>query len=266
MRRPFVDVAVAVAVQAAGLLLPSAAQAGAGAGAGAYAALPGGEFSSVLKVDDSGSRVRVAPFKLMRLPVTNASFLAFVQKHPRWRSVTVASVFAETRYLSHWAGPLQLRPKALPQQPVVWVSWFAANAYCQAQGARLPTWAEWEFAAAAGEHRADARADRARRERILAWYSQPSKAALRTVGLQRPNVHGVRDLHGLVWEWTDDFSALLVSADNRDQGDPDRLKFCGASALSINDRSDYAVLMRVAMLSSLEGADATANLGFRCAR
>ena len=76
----------------------------------------------------------------------------------------------------------------------------------------------------------------------------------------------MRDLHGLVWEWTDDFSALLVSADNRTQGAPDRLEFCGAGALSVNDRDNYAVLMRVAMLSSLAGADATANLGFRCAR
>mgnify|MGYP002128730596 CR=1 FL=1 len=33
-----------------------------------------------------------------------------------------------------------LGPHALPQQPVVWVSWFAASAYCQAQGAHLPTW------------------------------------------------------------------------------------------------------------------------------
>jgi hypothetical protein len=34
----------------------------------------------------------------------------------------------------------------------------------------------------------------------------------------------------------------------------------------MDDRDNYAVLMRVAMLSSLEGRDATANLGFRCAR
>jgi formylglycine-generating enzyme required for sulfatase activity len=34
----------------------------------------------------------------------------------------------------------------------------------------------------------------------------------------------------------------------------------------MDDRENYAVLMRVAMLSSLEGADVTANLGFRCAR
>ena len=234
--------------------------------AATYAVLPGGEFISALKYEDSGSRVRVAPFKLMSLPVTNADFLAFVRAYPQWRREAVAGVFAESRYLSHWAGPLQLGPKALPQQPVVWVSWFAASAYCLAQGARLPTWSQWEYAAAADEKRRDARSDPAWRERILAWYSQPSKHALPNVGTQRPNVHGVHDLHGLVWEWTDDFSALLVSSDNRDQGDPDRLKFCGAGALSINDRDNYAVLMRVAMLSSLESADATANLGFRCAQ
>jgi sulfatase modifying factor 1 len=36
--------------------------------------------------------------------------------------------------------------------------------------------------------------------------------------------------------------------------------------LSMNDRENYAVLMRVAMLSSLEARDTTANLGFRCAK
>jgi formylglycine-generating enzyme len=231
-----------------------------------YVTLPGANFSSALKYEDSGSGVRVGRFALMSVPVTNADFLGFVRKHPQWRRDSVPSVFAESRYLSHWASATQLGSQALPQQPVVWVSWFAANAYCQAQGARLPTWSEWEYAAAADDRRLDARADPAWRERILTWYAQPSKHALPAVRSQPPNAYGVHDLHGLVWEWTDDFSALLVSSDNRDQGDPDRLKFCGAGALSINDRDNYAVLMRVAMLSSLQGLDATANLGFRCAR
>jgi len=34
----------------------------------------------------------------------------------------------------------------------------------------------------------------------------------------------------------------------------------------MDDRENYAVLMRVAMLSSLEAANTTRNLGFRCAR
>src|SRR3546814_765428 len=102
--------------------------------------------------------------------------------------------------------------------------------------------------------------------RILNWYSQPSNHALPRAGLQTPNAWGVQDLHGLVWEWTDDFSSLLVSRDNRVQGDADNLKFCGAGALSMDDRENYAVLMRVAMLSSLDAGNTTANLGFRCAR
>ena len=238
----------------------------AGDGASRYAGLPGGDFVSSLDYEDQDGPIRVAPFALMRKPVTNAEFLAFVRRHPEWRRDNAPSVLAEQRYLSHWAGPLELGARALPGQPVTWVSWFAADAYCASIDARLPTWTEWEYAAAADERRTDARDDPAWRERILAWYSRPSKDALPRAGLQAANAYGIHDLHGLVWEWTDDYSSLLVDADNRTQGDPDNARFCGAGALSMDDRDNYAVLMRVAMLSSLEGADATANLGFRCAR
>ena len=245
------------------LLLPVA---GLFAGVADYVKLPGGSFRTALKYEDLKGNMRIAPFALMRKPVTNAEFLVFVRSHPDWRRDRVASVFAEPRYVSHWAGPVTLGPTALPQQPVVQVSWFAAQAYCEAQGARLPTWVEWEYAAAADEVRRDARGDPLWRDRILHWYSQPSNRPLQRAGLQGPNAYGVQDLHGLVWEWTEDFSSLLVDADNRNQGDADKAKFCGAGALSMNDRDHYAVLMRVAMLSSLDAEDTTANLGFRCAK
>ncbi|OHE84649.1 MAG: hypothetical protein A2579_03155 [Lysobacterales bacterium RIFOXYD1_FULL_69_11] len=231
-----------------------------------YVAMRGGDFTTALRYEDRPGRSRIAPFALMQRPVTNAQFRRFVQAHPHWRRDRVPRALAEARYLSHWEGPLQPGDAAQDARPVTWVSWFAADAYCQAQGARLPTWGEWEYAAAADETRADARGDRAFRERILAWYARPSDTPLPRAGLQAPNVHGVQDLHGLVWEWTEDFSSLLVSADNRQQGDAGRMEFCGAGALSMDDRENYAVLMRVAMLSSLGAADATANLGFRCAR
>ncbi|MFC3717032.1 formylglycine-generating enzyme family protein [Luteimonas soli] len=242
--------------------LPVVALAAAG---NSWVPLPGGSFRSALKYEDV-RKVEVAPFELQKRPVTNAEFLAFVKSHPQWRRDRVATVLAEPRYLSHWAGADRLGEEALPEQPVVQVSWFAASAYCEAQGGRLPTWSEWEYAAAADETHRDARKDPVWRERILNWYSQPSNHALPRAGLQTPNAWGVQDLHGLVWEWTDDFSSLLVSSDNRVQGDADKLKFCGAGALSMDDRENYAVLMRVAMLSSLDAVDTTANLGFRCAR
>jgi formylglycine-generating enzyme required for sulfatase activity len=188
-----------------------------------------------------------------------------VRKNPTWQRGKVPVVFAESRYLQSWAGPLQLGEKTGPQQPVIDVSWFAADAYCQSIGARLPTWSEWEYAAAADETRKDARNDPAWRERILGWYSRPSSAPLAQVGSSAPNVYGVQDLHGLVWEWTEDYASMLVSGDSREQKAQDRLKFCGAGAIGMDDRENYAVLMRVAMLSALEADDVTANLGFRCA-
>jgi len=245
------------------LLIPLA---GLAAGAADYVQLPGGGFRTALKYEDRKGDTRIAPFALMRKPVTNEEFLVFVKAHPQWRRDRVAGVLAEPRYLSHWAGADTLGAKALPQQPVVQVSWFAAQAYCESQGGRLPSWDEWEYAAAADETRRDARRDPAWRERILRWYSRPSTTALPRAGLQAPNVYGVQDLHGLVWEWTEDFSSLLVATDNRNQGDADKAKFCGAGALSMDDRDNYAVLMRVAMLSSLDAKDTTVNLGFRCAR
>ena len=231
------------------LALPLAGLAASGTGL-RYAGLPGGVFKSALGYEDARNGVRIAPFALMRKPVTNGEFLAFVQRHPQWRRDRVAGVFAEPRYLSHWAGPLVPGPDALPDRPVVWVSWFAANAYCESLGARLPTWNEWEYAAAADETRRDARADPAWRERILGWYSRPSNTALPRVGLQAANAWGVHDLHGLVWEWTDDAGSLLVDGDNRTQGDPDKGKFCGAGALSMKNDSDpctwpKALLMRI---------------------
>lgn len=246
-----------------GLILPAL-----GLGAeGSWVALPGNtEFKTVLAYADTDSSVNVLPFELMVKPVTNGDFLHFVTVNPEWRRGTAPAIFVDAEYLAHWSGPLSLGAAVSPDQPVSQVSWFAAQAYCEAQGARLPTWSEWEYAAAADATRADARQDPAWREAILAWYSKPSGQPLAAVGQNTPDVHGIHDLHGLVWEWVDDYAAMLVSADNRDQGDADILKFCGAGALSTNDRENYAVLMRIAMLSALEAVDTTRNVGFRCAR
>ena len=235
------------------------------AGGAAWVKVPGGSFRSALKYED-GRAARIAPFNLQKRPVTNAEFLAFVQAHPQWRRDRVPTLFADARYLAHWPTSTRLADTAQAAQPVVNVSWFAANAFCEAQGARLPTWREWEYVAAADETRRDARNDPAWRERILGWYSRPASGPLPRAGLQTPDAFGVQDMHGLVWEWTDDFSSLLVSGDNRVQGDAEKTKFCGAGALSMSDRENYAVLMRVAMLSSLEARDTTTSLGFRCAK
>lgn len=228
-----------------------------------YVDVPGARFASVIANDASGGQSTVADFSLRSLPVTRGEFYRFVEVHPEWTREAVPEVFADEGYLSD-ARPSASLSAFEAGQPVTHVSWFAAQAFCESEGARLPTWNEWERAASADATREDARGDPAWRAAILNWYARPSNAALPAVG-GPPDVHGVMNLHGLVWEWVDDFNALLVDADSRGN-DPDKLKFCGAGAISLQQRENYAILMRVALLSSLKASDSTGSLGFRCAR
>lgn len=228
------------------------------AGAAEYVAVPGGTLASMLARDADRGPVAVAPFAMRETPVTQVEYARFTALHPEWRRGHVPRTFAD-------AGYLQDSERGAPRSPVVQVSWFAAQAYCESEDARLPTWNEWEYVAAADATRRDARSDPAWLARILGWYARPASAPLPAVGGE-PNAYGLRDLHGLVWEWVDDFNALLVDADSRSGDDPDKLKFCGAGAINYQDRMNYAVLMRIALLSSLTADAGTGSLGFRCVR
>jgi formylglycine-generating enzyme len=244
-----------------------------------YAQILPGQFVSVLATDaDFEANVKinanlttmpgatqVPAFSIRVAPVTNGEFLAFVKANASWRRDRVARTFADGGYLQHWQKPLELGASVANDQPVTQVSWFAAQAFCESEGGRLPNWYEWEYVAAADEAQPDARGNAAWRAKILGWYAKPATNALGMVGGPK-NYYGVQNTHGLIWEWVDDFNALLVSADSRNQGDPDRLQFCGAGAISLRDRDNYAVLMRIALLSSLNAVDSTSSLGFRCVK
>jgi formylglycine-generating enzyme len=251
---------------ACGAVLAAASLVSAAAG---YVRIPGGNFTSVLPqgaTPDSSASTTIATFELRVTPVTRGEYRAFLATHPQWQRGQAPAVFADGSYLIDGPTPDDARAtEGADRRPVTSVSWFAAQAFCESEEARLPTWLEWEYAAAADETRRDARADPAWRRRILSWYERPASRALPEVG-GPANAYGVRDLNGLVWEWVDDFNALFIAGDSRTQGDPDRLKFCGAGAISIVDRDSYAVLMRIALLSSLGAADTTSSLGFRCVR
>lgn len=235
------------------------------AAAADYIHVPGGRLNSVLASESEKGPAPISAFEMRVTPVTQGEFRDFVAVHPPWQRDRVARTFADAAYLQDWSAPLLLSSAAAPSQPVTHVSWFAAQAFCEAEGARLPSWLEWEYVAAADATRADARSDPAWRARILGWYARPASSAPPPVGGEA-NFYGVRDMHGLVWEWVDDFSALLVSPDSRSQDDPDKLQFCGAGAINLQDRENYAVLMRIALLSALNAADSTGSLGFRCVR
>jgi formylglycine-generating enzyme required for sulfatase activity len=81
--------------------------------------------------------------------------------------------------------------------PVETVSWNEADAYCRAVDMRLPTEAEWEYAARAGNT-----SERYGDIDKIAVYNAISTAA---VGSKVPNAWGLYDMLGNVWEWTNDW-------------------------------------------------------------
>jgi hypothetical protein len=77
----------------------------------------------------------------------------------------------------------------------------------------------------------------------MRWYATPSPAVLPDAGAGRENLFGVRDLHGLVWEWTSDFNSALVTGDARGDTGLERQLFCGAGSLSARDQFAHSNLL-----------------------
>ena len=227
------------------------------------AELPGGMVRPLYLTKNS-PLIPVAPFRLDTTPVTNRQFADFVRRHPRWQRNRAVALFVEPQYLSHW-GPNGPKPEQF-EQPVTYVSWYAAGAYCQARGTRLPTVAEWEFAAQASQLAANGSREPDYTRRILSWYARPATAVLPNVGRSPANYWQIQDLHGLIWEWTQDFNSSLVTGESRGDSALDQGLFCGSAAAGSADPSDYAAFMRFGFRSSLKAPYTLGNLGFRCAQ
>lgn len=209
--------------------------------------------------------IDVPAFWLDIAPVTNGQYLEFVEANAQWRRGFVPRVFADAQYLEAWATPESLGDGVLSAAPVSGVSWFAAAAYCEWAGRRLPTEAEWERVGWAVDTDFDGRENPDYVQEILTFYSRP-RAEPRPVRGTPPNAWGVHDMHGLHWEWVLDYDASLVTGDNRQDGDQDNSRFCGGASVGAEDTSDYAAFMRFAFRGSLGSTYTPHNLGFRCAR
>ena len=228
--------------------------------------IPAGVFRPVLSASTDPNAVPVKAFLLDAMPVTVGDYLEFVQANPSWQRSHVKRIFADEFYLSNWAENLSPGTNLPLNSPVTHVSWFAAKAFAQWKGKRLPSLAEWECAAAASPDRPDGEHDAAFRQLVLQWYTTPN-SPLRSVGLGQPNFFGARDLHGLVWEWVLDFNSALLTGDSRtDSGGLERGLFCGAGSAGARDPADFPAFMRLGFRSSLQASYCIHNLGFRCAK
>lgn len=163
-----------------------------------------------------------APFWIGSAPVTQAEYKAVVGRNP-----------------SHFK-----KGENAAQRPVECVSWFDAIEYCNklselcglpvaylgdrhdgflwrgGPGFRLPTEAEWEYAARAGSDGPrydilDASLGQWRMADLdeIAWYDGNSAGQTHSVRCKLPNAWGLFDVLGLVWEWCwDEYSGSLVVA------------------------------------------------------
>lgn len=226
-----------------------------------------GSYQSLYRSPDQPLAIPVAAFLLDEHPVTNADYLAFVTANPNWRRSQTSELFADEAYLRHWASDLDLGPDAaiLADLPVVNVSWYAARAYARYHGKRLPSLAEWEYVARASETNPDGTSEESHTQRILEWYVKPNPPfAAWTQGNFR-NVHGIYDMHGLVWEWVENFNTSLTTGESRGDTGLERDLFCGSASVGAADFRDYASFMRYGFRSSLQAKYSVGNLGFRCA-
>jgi sulfatase modifying factor 1 len=228
--------------------------------------VPAGRYLPLFRGENDPKKIEVSAFLLDVFPVTNSDYLEFVRANPKWRRSAVKRLFADEGYLKRWSTDLDIGESLASKAPVTHVSWFAAKAYCAWRGKRLPTTAEWEYAAAASPTRPDGENDSAFKHQVLAWYAEPSATNLPPVGLRGPNFFGVHDLHGLVWEWVADFSTALVTGDSRGDTGLERQLFCGGGSQGASDRGNYPAYMRYAFRSSLKASYTIQNLGFRCAK
>lgn len=230
------------------------------------ALIPAGRYVPLFRAEKEPKDTPVQPFFLDVFPVTNGDFLEFVRANPKWRRSQVKRLFADEEYLKRWAGDLEVGTNVAASAPVTHVSWFAAKAYGTWKGKRLPTIAEWEYAAAASPTRPDGDNDADFTRHVRTWYSTLSPETLPIIGGGRTNHFGVHDLHGLVWEWVADFNTAMVTGDARGDTGLDRQLFCGAGSEGAKDRGNFPAFMRYGFRSSLNASYTVHNLGFRCAR
>jgi formylglycine-generating enzyme required for sulfatase activity len=165
--------------------------------------LPGGRFiiGDKDEVDAPPHEVIVAPFYMDQHLVTQDQYQRIMGDNPsRWKSDK--NPVEQVR----WSDAVKFcnaRSRAEGLQPCydleTWQCDFEANGY------RLPTEAEWEYACRGGTQTTYFFGNDASKLGDYAWFDKNSGGHPQPTGLKRPNPWGLHDMVGNVWQWCNDF-------------------------------------------------------------
>jgi len=232
-------------------------------------AIPGGWFemgSATGGADESPvHKVWISPFLMDRHEVVQEQFKKFQMPDPshfknpqkpldqiNW---TDATMYCNERSLAEGLDPCY--------DEETWDCNFAANGY------RLPTEAEWEYACRAGTNSKYSFGNSLSKLKAHAWFADNSSKTTQPVGQKQPNPWGLYDMHGNVSEWCNDFYAedYYKQSPNRDPKGPpkgrERVLRGGAWNSSADScRSTY----RASDPSINDTCLADDSIGFRCVR
>jgi sulfatase modifying factor 1 len=215
--------------------------------------------------------VTVDDFYIDKYPVTNADFKRFTDAEAAWQPNHISRELHNGNYLKHWTETNTFTNKA--DHPVVNVSWYAAVAYCRWAGKRLPTEAEWEYAARGGVNG------------LFPWGNQPVDSTrvnfngmrprtTSTVGKFPLNGYGLFDMVGNIWQFLADQWERYPSTPQNNPVAGGSLFVDGASFLEVKTRrvirggsfDGSPVNFWVEYRDSHSPDGAAEFVGFRCAK
>ena len=212
-------------------------------------------------------RVTLTGYTISRYEITNAQYAVFLNKQDiardgregRTALIHIDNKFCRIKYKDGKFVP----HKGTADHPVVEVTWNGAQAFCQWAGGRLPTEAEWEYAARGGHKSKTTRYSGSNQVDSVAWYDRNSNGSTHRVGTKKPNELGIYDMSGNVWEWCFDWYDRYPSSRQRNPQGPkkgENVVVRGGSWLY------YGSFCRVANRGSSAPSYAFNNYGFRLVR